>query len=260
MESFKKRRLVIKGFLINEVAFSEATLITRNSLTLDKKYQTGSLDSSHELMKSYEDHVHSYETRAIYPDERDIQVNSIMDFVPVSTKVLGKMGEGISHTLMGVTVMLTGIDSEGVQAAEFGSSEGILQEQVSWGKPGTPNHNDIIIHVDVTLKEGSTKIRDGINRCHELCDEIVGSIRRALKKLDGRSCDERHEFYDEIKPGGKKVVILKQVAGQGAMSDTRLLSKEPAGYESGRSIIDLGNLPVLLTPNEYRDGALRAMH
>ncbi|RDA73598.1 proline reductase cluster protein PrdD, partial [Hafnia paralvei] len=27
-----------------------------------------------------------------------------------------------------------------------------------------------------------------------------------------------------------------------------------------RSIIDMGNMPILLSPNEYRDGALRAMH
>ena len=28
----------------------------------------------------------------------------------------------------------------------------------------------------------------------------------------------------------------------------------------GRSIIDMGNVPIILSPNEYRDGALRAMN
>ncbi len=57
----------------------------------------------------------------------------------------------------------------------------------------------------------------------------------------------------------KKVAIVKQVAGQGAMYDNQLLPQEPSGMEGGRSIIDLANVPVILSPNEYRDGALRAM-
>ena len=51
-----------------------------------------------------------------------------MDIIPISTKVLGKIGDGITHTLTGVYVMLTGVDSNGVQTAEFGSSEGNLKE------------------------------------------------------------------------------------------------------------------------------------
>jgi len=68
------------------------------------------------------------------------------------------------------------------------------------------------------------------------------------------------EYFDKIKFGKRKVVVIKQVAGQGAMYDTQLLGKEPGGFEGGRSIIDLGNVPIILSPNEYRDGALRAMH
>ena len=254
MESLKKRRLVIKGFLMNEVAFSKATLISRNQLTINKKFENGDLE------ERFKDFIDSYRVRIIYPSERDIQVNSIMDFVPVSTKVLGGIGEGITHTLLGVNVMLTGIDTEGNQCAEFGSSEGILSEQFISGRAGTPGESDIIIHMDVTMKESAIKLREGINRCHELCDSMVQDIREALKNTNGRDCTEKHEFFDEIKPRGKKVVILKQVTGQGAMSDTRLLSREPSGFAGGRSIIDLGNLPVLLTLNEYRDGAIRAMH
>ena len=57
----------------------------------------------------------------------------------------------------------------------------------------------------------------------------------------------------------KRVLIIKQVAGQGAMYDTFLFAKEPSGVEGGKSIIDLGNMPVILTPNEYRDGIIRSM-
>ncbi|MFB0919205.1 MAG: proline reductase cluster protein PrdD, partial [Clostridiaceae bacterium] len=54
------------------------------------------------------------------------------------------------------------------------------------------------------------------------------------------------------------VVIVKQVAGQGAMYDTMLFSNEPSGTD-GVSIIDMKCMPAVLSPNEYRDGAIRAM-
>ena len=39
-----------------------------------------------------------------------------MDIIPISTKVLGKLGEGITHTITGVYVMLTGVDVNGNSA------------------------------------------------------------------------------------------------------------------------------------------------
>ncbi len=77
-----------------------------------------------------------------------------MDIIPISTKVLGRLGEGITHTLTGVYVMLTGADEDGNQMHEFGSSEGILKDQMVFGRYGTPSVEDYIIHVDVTLKGG----------------------------------------------------------------------------------------------------------
>ena len=55
-----------------------------------------------------------------------------------------------------------------------------------------------------------------------------------------------------------KVVLLKQIAGQGAMYDNMIFPSEPSGFD-GLSIIDMYNMPVYLTPNEYRDGAIRAL-
>jgi len=43
------------------------------------------------------------------------------------------------------------------------------------------------------------------------------------------------------------------------MYDTHLFPKEPSGVEGGKSIIDMGNMPIILTPNEYRDGIIRSM-
>lgn len=54
-----------------------------------------------------------------------------MDILPISVKVLGNLGEGITHTITGAYVMITGVDEEGTQVAEFGSSEGILAERLN---------------------------------------------------------------------------------------------------------------------------------
>jgi len=94
---------------------------------------------------------------------------------------------------------------------------------------------------------------------HKLCDLFIQEIRNILKKMPGRDCDEKHEYYDKIRPGKKRVAIVKQIAGQGAMYDNLLFPDEPSGFEGGKSIIDMGNVPIVLSPNEYRDGALRSM-
>ncbi len=251
MKSLKRRKLQIKAFHIEEVVFSEATSIFNNILYLGKEFE----DIKEELK-----YVKKLKINLIKSNERERFVNSILDFIPISTKVLGNIGEGITHTLTGVTAMITGVDEDGVQVAEFGSSEGILSEKVKFGKVGTPKKEDIIIHFDITLVSGGAKVREGINQCNEICDKLIQKIRKALKNLNGRNCTEIHEYFDKINPQGKKVVILKQVAGQGAMYDTRIFSKEPSGFTGGKSIIDLENMPILLTPNEYRDGAIKAMH
>jgi hypothetical protein len=85
-------------------------------------------------------------------------------------------------------------------------------------------------------------------------------IREHLKEINGRQADEKHQFIDgSNKKNHKKVVIVKQVAGQGAMYDNLILPNEPSGFAGGKSIIDLQNMPIVLSPNEYRDGALRAL-
>ncbi|MBI6875766.1 proline reductase cluster protein PrdD [Clostridium aciditolerans] len=251
-KEIEMRRLTIKTFHIEKVEFSEKTYIENGILYLRKDVvDNASVDEK--LIKDINISI-------VNPNNHNIFVNSIMDFSPVATKVLGRMGEGITHVLTGVMVMLTGVDEDGIQVAEFGSSEGILKEQVVFGRAGTPDKNDIIIHVDITLHSGKGTSRPGPMAAHEACDKIIQEIRVYLKKMNGRLCNERYEYFDKIKPGKKKVVILKQVAGQGAMYDTGLLGKEPGGFLGCRSIIDMGNMPILLSPNEYRDGALRAMH
>ncbi|EJO5347908.1 proline reductase cluster protein PrdD [Clostridium botulinum] len=256
-QEIKLRRLVIKAFHINKVEFSDRTYIEDNVLYIRENISEGILQ--HEDMEGAE-LIEKIHLNIIKPNERHLFVNSIMDFSPVATKVLGTLGEGITHVLTGVQVMLTGAEKCGIQVAEFGSSEGILDDQVVFGRRGTPKEDDIIIHIDITLKNGEATNRPGPMAAHRVCDIIIQEIRNYLKKINGRYCDEKYEYFDKIRPGKKKVVIVKQVAGQGCMYDTGLFSKEPGGHIGGKSIIDMGNMPVVVSPNEYRDGVLRAMN
>lgn len=247
----KRRRLVIKAFHIEKVQKGNTTKIDKRTLTVDEA-------SIKKLEEQYEA-VDKISLNIISPGNLSIEVNTIMDIVPISTKVLGKIGSGITHTLTGVYLMLTGVDTSKKQLSGFGSSEGILKEQLHLDRAGTPGKNDIILHLDVTMKEIKEINRKLVSVPYQLSDQLIQEIREVLKQKSGRMATESHEFYDEIKPDGKKVTIVKQIAGQGAFYDNLVFPSEPSGYRGGFSIIEMNNMPILLTPNEYRDGVLRAM-
>lgn len=245
------RKLVIKSFHIEEVIFGEKTAIHKKVLTIDRKEIP--------ILENTEDLIESIQIDIFQPRKYHKYVNTIMDIIPISTKVLGVIGEGITHTLTGVYVMLTGVDKDGRQMGEFGSSEGFLDEQMAFDKAGTPSMKDYIIHFDVTLKGGLPFSRELILSSHRACDRFIQNLRNIIKKMDGRNCSESHEYYDKVKHNKKNVLIIKQIAGQGANYDNLILPNEPSGFDGGRSIIDMGNVPIVLSPNEYRDGAIRAM-
>lgn len=251
MEEIRKRRLVIKAFHAKTVREGTVNRITR----------TREIEVAPESFAGQADHemIERIHIRIVHPDQYRERTNSIMDVIPISTKVLGEIGEGVTHTVTGAYVLLTGVDVDGIQTAEFGSSEGVIEEQIAWGKAGTPERGDDLILFEVTFCAGKGQDREAVTRAHILCDEFIRQYRECLKKLRGESCTNRREFYDMERPGKKKVVIIKQVAGQGAMYDMQLFAKEPSGMSGGRSIIDMGNMPIVVTPNEYRDGILRSM-
>ena len=253
VEKIKKlRRLVIKSYHMTEVQAGE-----HDDITVD-----GKMIVSKEMIASFveqEPLIEAIDIKLIKPGEHDCWTNTIMDVIPISTKVLGKIGEGITHTVTGVYVILTGVDVNGIQTHEFGSSEGTLKEQLHLNRAGTPGDEDYIISFDVTLAAGMGQERPGPTAAHRACDMFIQRYRDKLKKFKGDLCTERHEYHDVVRPGKKKVLLIKQVAGQGAMYDTHLFAKEPSGVEGGRSIIDMGNMPVVITPNEYRDGIIRSM-
>lgn len=251
MEEKIIRRLVIKPFSINEVRYGNRFAIKGDALEI--------VQEKIEELKASDELISDIKLEIIKPGDYDREINTIMDIIPVSTKVLGTLGEGITHTLTGVYVMLTGVDEDGRQMHEFGSSEGILSEQMIFGRRGTPAVTDYIIHMDVTIKGGLPYDRSLPNACFKACDDFIQEIRKALKAIDGRLADASHEFLDKIRPNKKKVVLIKQIAGQGAMYDNLLFADEPSGFEGGTSIIDMCNMPMILSPNEYRDGILRAL-
>jgi len=245
-------KLIIKVFHIQKVLYSDKTYVEKQCLYLDKNIaDVVNLDK-------YEN-INQLNINIIEPYERDRFTNSIMDIIPISTKVLGRIGEGITHTLTGVCVCLTGVCEDGTQIAEFGSSEGILSEKMIYNTEGTPKDDDFIIMIDFLVKKQMGTDRQTIIEVHKICDSVIQEIRNSMKKLNGRFCNEKHEYIDTYDDKLLDVVVVKQLAGQGAMYDMQVLPSEPSGMAGGKSIIDLGNMPIMLTPNEYRDGAIRAM-
>ena len=245
-------RLVIRAFNVKSVKWGDEMKITpQGEMTISKHMLpeiTANMDA-----------VEAVDIRLIQPDEHDQWTNTILDIIPISAKALGVIGEGITHTLTGVCAMITAVDTEGKQCHEFGSSEGILKDKVIFDHPGTPASDDVIISFDVTLKAGMGQERKGPYQAHLICDKFLQVYRDQIKEFDGKLCTERGEFHNIARPGKKRVVIIREIAGQGAMYDMQLFPHEPSGVEGGRSIIDMGNMPILVTPNEYRDGILHSM-
>lgn len=251
------RDLSIRVFYIKNVAFGDITKIENGVLTIRDVNNILFIDKD----KNFSKFIKSFTLKIIPPNKRDTEINTIMDFIPISVKSLGSIGEGITYTLHGAKFMLTGRDVHGGQAAEFGSSDGILSEQVKFNKPGTPSDGEYIIHLDLLFNNRAISSREIVNSGHLFAESIIKEVRYVMKNLNGSDSDERHDYpAKRHKPKAKRVVIIKEVAGQGAMYDTRLLSNEPSGFEGGHSIIDMNCMPVILTVNEYRDGAIRALY
>lgn len=246
----KIRQLIIKSFDIDKVILANKTEIRGKTLYINKAIV--------KRIGQYKE-ISDIKINIIYPDNHRVFVNSILDFSPIATKVFGKAGEGITHKIRGVKVMLTGVESSGFQPANIGSSEGILNEKVIFNRRGTPFQDDIIIHIDVIFTDGGARKRDGIISAHMACDKIIQEIRKSLKAINIALVTEENQYYDFIRRGGRKVVLVKLVSGLGCMYDTGLFPEEPGGYIGCRSIMDLGNMQVVISPNEYRDGVIRSL-
>ena len=245
-------RLTVKAYPVTEVCYGE-----ENRVTVDGRMTV--CKNIAEKILAQEPLIKEIDIRIIMPDEHRQHTNTVMDVIPLATKVLGRVGEGITHTLTGVYVLLTGVDESGRQVCNVGASDGILEEKIAWGRAGTPLQSDMLISFDVVLKEGSWADRPGPEAAHRACDTYCQIFREQIKKFNGYKCAEKHVFQETYEPGKKDVYIVKEVSGQGAVYDTRIFGHEPCGFEGGKSVIDMGCMPALVTPNEFRDGIMRAM-
>ena len=245
-------RLTVKAYPVTEVCYGE-----ENRVTVDGRMTV--CKNIAEKILAQEPLIKEIDIRIIMPDEHRQHTNTVMDVIPLATKVLGRVGEGITHTLTGVYVILTGVDESGRQICNFGASDGILEEKIAWGRAGTPLRSDVLISFDVVLKEGSWADRPGPEAANRACDTYCQIFREQMKKFNGYKCAEKHVFQETYEPGKKDVYIVKEVSGQGAVYDTRIFGHEPCGFEGGKSVIDMGCMPALVTPNEFRDGIMRAM-
>ncbi|MGN1187887.1 MAG: D-proline reductase (dithiol) proprotein PrdA, partial [Lachnospiraceae bacterium] len=205
--------------------------------------------------------VHDLKIEIITPDMYHTYSETIMDVQPIAVKEGDAiLGEGITRVLDGVVMMVTGTDDNGVQIGEFGSSEGYLDENIMWNRPGAPDKGEIFIKTQVTIKAGTNMERPGPLAAHSATDVITSEIRKALKALDDESLVVNKETFNQYRrPGRKKVVVVKEIMGQGAMHDNLLLPVEPVGVLGAKPNVDLGNVPVVVSPLEVLDGCIHAL-
>lgn len=245
------RTLKRKHFKIDKVEFGSETKIEGNTLYLRK----GIEDEAAATQKL----VVSVKVDIITPEDYGKYSETIMDVQPIATKEEGDVGTGVTRVLDGVIMMVTGTDEGGVQIGEFGSSEGELDRNIMWGRPGAPDKGEIFIKTEVVIKAHTNMERPGPLAAHKASDYITEEIRVALKKADASLAVSEEEFVQKRRPHKKKVVIVKEIMGQGAMHDNLILPVEPVGTLGAKPNVDLGNLPVVLSPLEVLDGGIHAL-
>lgn len=244
------RTLVKKHMKITDVEIGEKTFIKDGKISIDKNILEKAVKED-PLCKSIKLDV-------IYPDKRHVYTETIMDVCPIATKVEGELGEGITKVADGVVFMLTGVDEEGVQVHEFGSSEGYLDEKMYFGHPGCADENDIIIRCHVVIQKNTGMTRPGPFSAHKCQDYIIQAVRDELKNYDGEVLHE--EVCEDVRRSGNpRVVLVKEIMGQGAMHDNVICPTEPCGILGGQKNVDCGNVPIMLTPNQVRDGSIHAL-
>ena len=244
--------LTRKHFKITEVKRGPETKIEGTTLYIREGIEADVI-ANQELVKDFHLEI-------ITPDKYHTYSETIMDVQPIATKEGDSIiGEGVTRVLDGVVMMLTGTDEGGVQIGEFGSSEGYLDENIMWGRPGCPDKGEIFIKGNIVVQEKTNMERRGPMAAHTAFDIITQEIREVMKELDDSFIVEDEELKSIRRPGKKKVVIVKEIMGQGAMHDNFILPVEPVGILGARANVDLGNVPVCVSPLEVLDGCIHAL-
>ncbi len=250
------RELQVNLFQIDDIQLnSESTHIKDRTLYLNQEKTGHLVDRYPELTDIQLQVLHKNNWEQVH-------VNTIMDVIPIKTKMKNNspLGEGVTTELSGVVVMMTAREASGKQFAEFGSTAGKLSEKVAFNRPGCPDEHDLILHVDMTIVDGISMTRDGPIACHRAVDELIQEIRNVIKDLvDHTTPADGYRIREGAHDNEPTVLLVKEMMGQGGMHDNILLPIEPCGVTGGKSVVDLGNMPVLLSPNEALDGSIHAM-
>lgn len=250
-EAVALRSLTRKYFAITEVKRGPETKLEGTVLTIREGIEKEAVEK--------EELVTDLVLDIITPDRYDTYSETIMDVQPIAVKEEGELGTGITRVVEGAVMMVTGTDANGVQIGEFGSSEGPLDRNIMWNRPGAPDYGDILIRTQVTIKEHMNMERPGPLAAHKASDFITEEIRKALKAADESLATGTETFTQSKASGKKKVLIVKEIMGQGAMHDNLILPIEPVGTLGAKPNVDLGNLPIMLSPLEVLDGGIHAL-
>ena len=251
-DDIKKNLLKREIVKINEVKLGDETKVENGVITIDESLIKKAIDS--EVL------VEDIKLDIITPDNYDEYSNTIMDVQPIATKLDGaELGEGTTRLVEGAVIVVTGTDANGVQIGEFGSSEGEMDRNIMFNRPGSPDDGDILIKTDVTIKAGTNMERPGPMSAHRATDVITQEIRNALKDLEESAIERVDEFEHVRHPGKHKVLIIKEIMGQGAMHDNYIWPTEPVGTEGAKANVDLGNVPVIVNPLQVLDGVIHAL-
>lgn len=247
------RSVTRKHYQITEVKRGPKTMIEGTVLTIREGIEEEAA-ASQKLVKSIKIDI-------ITPDRYHTYSETIMDVQPIAAKEgEAEVGSGVTRVLDGVVMMVSGTDENGVQIGEFGSSEGYLDENIMWNRPGCPDYGDIFIKTEVVIQEKTNMERPGPLAAHTATDMITQEIREALKALENDSLVVSTDTFTHTRHyGKKKVVIVKEIMGQGAMHDNLLLPVEPVGVLGAKPNVDLGNVPVVVSPIEVLDGCIHAL-
>ena len=246
------RTLTRKHCNITEVKRGPETKIEGTTLYIREGIEQEVIDNQ-ELVKDFHLEI-------ITPENYHTYSETIMDVQPIPTKEGdADLGTGVTRVLDGVVMMLTGTDEDGVQIGEFGSSEGYLDENIMWNRPGCPDKGEIFIKGNIVIQEKTNMERRGPMAAHTAFDVITQEIREVMKELDESLVSDTEELKQVRRPGKKKVVIVKEIMGQGAMHDNFILPVEPVGILGARANVDLGNVPVCVSPLEVLDGCIHAL-
>ena len=252
-EAVVVREMTRKHYKIDKVVLGDETKIEGTTLYVRKAAATEGAEA--------QALVHSLELDVITPDNYHVYSETVMDIQPIATKEDdAELGEGVTRVLDGVVMVVTGITEEGVQVGEFGSSEGYIDENMMWGRPGAVDKGEIMIRAHAVIDNKKNMERPGPIAIHTAVDHVTQEIRNAMKKdLTDEQVVDTQVLKQVRRPGKKKIVIVKEIMGQGAMHDNFLFPTEPVGVLGAKPNVDLGNVPVAANPLEVMDGCIHAL-